>query len=715
MTSSAPETPLLDAALAYARRGWAVFPVNGKIPITSHGFKDGTTDKEQIRSRWTANPHAGIGIATGTPSGLLVLDSDPRNGGEESLKSLFTPERPMPRTPVSDTGGGGFHLYFGLPLGVTIRSSTGRLGPGLDVKCEGGYVVGPPSPHPNGSRYSWEPTFDPDSVPLVLVPDWLLERLAEPETPEARREENAGEEIAEGERNKRLCSLAGSMRRRGASEAAIFAALEVENTIRCRPPLPEIEVRQIAKSVSGYPALAVPRNAAMAYEDARTDAASEATLWAAALPAPAFLQAEETDIDFLEPRILASGSITEFFSPRGLGKTHAAHAIAVKLARQGVRLLLIDRDNSPREIKRRLKGWGATDVPSLKVLTRDQAPPLTDTPAWQQFPLDQYDVVIIDSLDSSSEGVGEQDSAKPSRALASILDVARTRNGPAILVLGNTVKTAKHSRGSGVVEDRADIVYEVRDATRFTPTGTKPWFQELPMGGVDAWQDRAARRKRLDSYRLGFVPTKFRVGEEPEPFILEISLAGSPWTLTDVTDDVAKAGEKALEDAQENKLVKTAEAVGALRLAVKKAAEAGKPLLKDRDAIPLLRKAGLTKRDALALVKEKTGTDWRVCRPSGWRGNPHLLVPIHWVPETNLKGQGGNNHETESALFAEAPEGSISASRSNIGWRKSDLTKPAPEAAFVELSLFPPPTSDREPPAESPTRDGSSRLGEELK
>src|SRR5262249_51951096 len=77
------------------------------------------------------------------------------------------------------------------------------------------------------------------------------------------------------------------------------------------------------------------------------------TGWALAMPAPTFLAAIENDCDFLEDRILAPGSVTEFFSPRGLGKTHVAHALAVRLARAGKRVLFLDRDNSRRELRRR--------------------------------------------------------------------------------------------------------------------------------------------------------------------------------------------------------------------------------------------------------------------------------------------------------------------------------------------------------------------------
>ena len=122
-------------------------------------------------------------------------------------------------------------------------------------------------------------------------------------------------------------------------------------------------------------------------------------------------------------------------------------------------------------MRERLRAWGAdADLKTLKVITREKCPPLTNSAAWLEFPYLEYDVVILDSLDSMAEGIGEQDSSKPSRAIAAVLDIARREGGPGILILGNCIKTGKHSRGSGVIEDRSDIVFEVRDCTNFHPS-----------------------------------------------------------------------------------------------------------------------------------------------------------------------------------------------------------------------------------------------------
>lgn len=242
---------LLDAAIAYARRGWRVFPCRprGKAPLTPHGVKDATTDPETIRRWWRRWPEANIGLACGA-SGLAVLDVDPRAGGDESLRDLLQRlGREALETVTAETGGGGLHLYFRSRGGA--RCSAGALGEGLDVKADGGYVIAPPSVHPNGNEYQWAYGYSPDERAVAPLPTALAELMAKPAGRSAPA--TGGEErIAEGQRNATLASLAGAMRRRGMTAEAIEAALLAENARRCDPPLETDEVRRIAASIARY-------------------------------------------------------------------------------------------------------------------------------------------------------------------------------------------------------------------------------------------------------------------------------------------------------------------------------------------------------------------------------------------------------------------------------------------------------------------------------
>jgi len=251
------ENLLLVEALADAKRGWAILPLEPgkKTPhgaLVPHGLLDATTDTVAIKRWWKLTPDAGIGIRTGAVSGLVVLDIDPRHGGDESLLELEGQHGTLPETVTALTGGGGQHAFFLHPGPTVLIRNSVRLGglAGLDVRADGGYVVAPPSRHPNGRAYAWELSSHPDDIPLAVLPDWLRELVHPTAIPGDR---DSKEPIPDGERNATLTRLAGSMRRRGMSQEAILAALLAENEQRCRPPLPRSEVERIAASVSRYP------------------------------------------------------------------------------------------------------------------------------------------------------------------------------------------------------------------------------------------------------------------------------------------------------------------------------------------------------------------------------------------------------------------------------------------------------------------------------
>src|SRR2546429_659227 len=156
----------------------------------------------------------------------------------------------MLETVKSLTGGGGRHIFFAYP-GLHVASTHGRLGPGLDIKADGGYVVGPPSVHLSGRRYEWEVSGHPNDVAVAELPGWLLDQITRQPEPSAPLRLSA-EPIREGGRNATLTSIAGSMRRKGLLEDSITEALLVENSARCLPPLTEREVHAIAHSVCRY-------------------------------------------------------------------------------------------------------------------------------------------------------------------------------------------------------------------------------------------------------------------------------------------------------------------------------------------------------------------------------------------------------------------------------------------------------------------------------
>jgi hypothetical protein len=126
---------------------------------------------------WMAEPEAPIGIAAAM-SGLVVLDIDRRNGGDETFGRLQRELGKLPNTPTSLTPGGGFHIFFRDEIG----EYRGAAGEGVDVKSAG-YVLAPPSRHPNGAPYRWDVAAHPSDTPLASLPDrWLAHITSRPKT-----------------------------------------------------------------------------------------------------------------------------------------------------------------------------------------------------------------------------------------------------------------------------------------------------------------------------------------------------------------------------------------------------------------------------------------------------------------------------------------------------------------------------------------------------
>ena len=239
----------LHAALAYVARGFSVIPIQwrDKKPLCAwQEYQGRRATEDQIAAWWFESPDANLGIVTGTVSGLVVIDLD-TSGAKDKLKELV-PGFDFTTVPRSRTGQ-GWQLFFNHP-GVAIPNRAGII-PGLDVRGNGGYVVVPPSIHPNGKQYRWEVPIN-DELPTLPAELYRLISTRANETTKGPAQPIEAS-ILEGQRNAALTSLAGTMRRRGMSESAILAALQEENRTRCDPPLSDQDVVAIAKSVARYP------------------------------------------------------------------------------------------------------------------------------------------------------------------------------------------------------------------------------------------------------------------------------------------------------------------------------------------------------------------------------------------------------------------------------------------------------------------------------
>lgn len=240
-----------EHAANYAQRGLAVFPLHpiqpdgtcgcdqprcqqpGKHPATSR-WQNTIPSPKAARLIWRPlfNGERGIGLACGPRSGCFVLDVDPRHGGDETLAELITANEPLPLTWTAQTGTGGTHIYFKYPSDRRVMNSAGLLGPGLDIRGQGGYVVMPPSRHACGRRYEW--VRPPGSVPLPQAPRWLLAKLTRLREPKPATE--VGEkQVPGGQRHAALVSLLGLMRSWGASQPVLDAAAIAFVENQCLP------------------------------------------------------------------------------------------------------------------------------------------------------------------------------------------------------------------------------------------------------------------------------------------------------------------------------------------------------------------------------------------------------------------------------------------------------------------------------------------------
>jgi len=236
-----PVSKMAIDVMEMMRLGWHMFPVEGKVPVTSNGVKDATTDTTRVASWYRKHPDRGAAVATGKPSGLWVLDLD------SVEHDLLSEEIPVTVTTITHQG---YHLYFKMP-GIDIRNSASKLADGVDVRGTGGYVIVPPSPHPDGGKYRWLRA--PWEQEVAETPDCILERLRNRDARNhGRPAPPVDRMIPEGRRNESLTSLAGTLRHRGLSKEEIYLCLEVVNERRCRPVLGSEEVGSIAESVGRY-------------------------------------------------------------------------------------------------------------------------------------------------------------------------------------------------------------------------------------------------------------------------------------------------------------------------------------------------------------------------------------------------------------------------------------------------------------------------------
>ncbi len=260
MIDDIPHVSVWDAAFDYAEAGISVFPLHhpiqrgnrlvcscgntecssaAKHPMTANGLHGASAELTQVAKWEVMHPKANIGIVTGAISGVVVLDIDPRHGGDEALKALEREHGALPPTVRISTGGGGEHIFFRHP-GGNVPNSAGRIGDGIDLRGDGGYVVAAPSQHISGRYYVVQGDGFHASK-LADMPGWLLALSKKPiRTSSASAAEwlNLIRGVNAGGRHNALVRLAGKLFASKLDPRLVAELCLAWNDARCKPPLP---------------------------------------------------------------------------------------------------------------------------------------------------------------------------------------------------------------------------------------------------------------------------------------------------------------------------------------------------------------------------------------------------------------------------------------------------------------------------------------------
>jgi len=436
--------------------GWATFPVYGiregvctcregaecgnpgKHPIPARGVHEATIDEARL-DRWAkANPGCNVGVATGRISGIAVVDVDPKHGGPASHEALRGRVK-LPRTLRALTGSGGWHDYYRVPDGCP----TMQLAPGIDLRGDGAYVVAPPSVHVSGNAYKWL-----NDAPLAELPAELVQ------TVQREKRAPAGEipeRIPQGQRESTLVSLAGSLRRRGASERAILAAIEVENE-RCDPPLAPKDLERIARSVSRYaPEPSAAPNTPASAPETVGETAHASTRRIRPVSVREFVEGVgeyDYSLDYLGA-FLRGGERTHVLGPIGNGKTtFIAEALRAAVAGEdflglrgkgGLRACLLALEMNEYRLLETLTDARLADLPGLDVLHDMDGFRIDESPEDRRA-IDalaaEYDVLAIDPWykllgEEFGEGMLRQ-----SGRVARFFDNIKARNPRTAIIVG---------------------------------------------------------------------------------------------------------------------------------------------------------------------------------------------------------------------------------------------------------------------------------------
>jgi len=424
-------------------------------PLAPNGFQNATDNLLVIDKWWSDKPNVNIGIATGEVSGIIVIDIDKhKTDGEMELKKLFEKYNVcgFPETLKVSSGGGGFHCYFQYTHHLCKSVSL----TGIDVKSNGGYILAPPSNHKSGNFYTW--TENPSNTALAEVPQWFIDEvLAKKEVQKKVVSDNFDNKVLyEGARNNGLMSSAGKLRHLGCDQTEIEATLLVLNEKRCSPPLPENEVKSIAKSVLNYPS---GNKIDVCISDIRS--------------ADEILHTDLPPIHWVVKDLIIEGGVTLLSGKSKTGKTWLGLQIAVAVAKgeslfespvKKGRVIYYHLEDGMRRIKDRLFKIGMEDGVDLAFIS--QINPLGTNNGIEELKklIDKEKpiLIIIDPLTAGRNLKLSEDKAEDVASIFYPIRKIAQETGVSFMIVhhhkkGSVGDPRDDARGSSVISGAVDI------------------------------------------------------------------------------------------------------------------------------------------------------------------------------------------------------------------------------------------------------------------
>ena len=500
-------------ALGMAERGPPVFPVRegAKFPPLVEGWPDkATTDPEQIRSWWARWPNANIGVHC---KDHIVIDVDVKNGkpGLQSLKALDLDLNTLiVRTPT-----GGLHVYYS---GPNVKNSVGALGPGLDIRSDHGYVLGPGSETDGGS---YKPH---GNYPIIVAPDALTDRLGSisvkadnPRLAGALVSADLDRAIAylvaappaiEGEGgDQQTFKTAAVLKDLGVSEYEAWELMADHWNPRCQPPWDEDELQRKVQNAYRYgslpPGVDTP----------------EFQFQGINIPPPVrpgrqwFYPEDALDLDqsWLFHKLLPATGVAVLVGPSGSGKTFVIAELGRCLgtgkaffgvepeARGGMAVLFAGTEGSgfAHRLAALKEPDGALPITFTYVSGLAQRGALdallADLQAQKTYMQERYGVplrvVTLETLSASGLIENENDNAQAAQAIANLNTISRAL-GILFIITHHPPKHGEGTRGADAIPSNTDYVLEINRS------------KKASVREITVTKARAAEERKLGAFSL---------------------------------------------------------------------------------------------------------------------------------------------------------------------------------------------------------------------